>query len=265
MVRIAFLCSGQLRKSSLTIDDDSDERILHSFREHLFNEELRALCEYDVFMSTDPKLHIAKTQEFFGEHLKNIHMYETGYYLHDVHIETPPFERATNRPYHFEGKYVAKGNLYQAYRMLDVHNLLTDHMNKTDTEYDLVVRLRPDGRFLQSLLPHLKDILAHPDIHIITFQDQCIIGRPGIMKAMMRGLETNYCFYKQPLGKRGDWNFCMMRNEQYFDCFTDMYCTWAPEMQFTCLLLDYCYRKNIDTAKALKGYAVEGHIYIGKN
>ena len=81
MVRIAFLCSGQLRKSSLTTDEHSDERVLQSFREHLFNEELRAFCEYDVFMSTDPTLHVAKTQEFFGEHLKNIHMYETGYYL----------------------------------------------------------------------------------------------------------------------------------------------------------------------------------------
>lgn len=261
MVRIAFLFSGLVRKNSLTTDQESDERILESFREHLFNEEFNTNYEYDIFISTD-KLNIETAKEFFGEHLKNVHFYETGYYLNEVHLETPPYDRATKRPYDFEGKYIANGNLYQAYRMLDVHNLLTDYINKTDTTYDLVVRLRLDGRFLQSFLPHFRDILNSPEIHTIAFQDQFIIGRPGIMKAFMRGLETKYCLYKHPLGTRGDWSYCIMSNEQYFNHFEDYYCKWAPEMQGTCLLIDYCYKNRIDLSKALKGDAVQSYVSI---
>jgi hypothetical protein len=261
MVRIAFLFSGLVRKNFLTTDENSDERILDSFRKHLFNEELSNICDYDVFISTD-KLNVSKAQEFFGGHLKNVHFYETGYYLNEVHLETPSFERATKRPFNFEGKHIANGNLYQAYRMLDVHNLLTDYINKTDTNYDLVVRLRLDGYFPQPFLRHFKDIIENPEIHMIAFQDQFMIGRPGIMKALMRGLETKYCLYKSPLGNRGDWEYCIMSNEQYFNYFEDVYCKWAPEMQYTCLILDYCYRNNINLLKALKGYAVEAYVII---
>lgn len=253
MPKIAFLFSGQVRKNSLNPDEPNSETILDSFRTNLFNDEFKTTYDYDVFISTD-KLNIAKAQDFFGDHLKNVHLYETDYYLNQVHIETPQFEKATKRPFQFDGKFIAAGNLYQAYRQLDAHNLLTDYINKTDTNYDLVVRARLDTVLLKPFNQYFKEIIGNPDRQAIAFQDQFVIGRPNIMKAYLRGLETKYCLYKAPLGNPGEWNMFIMSNAQYFKHFYDYYCQWAPEMQSLCLFLDYCYKNNIDTMTALNGY-----------
>jgi hypothetical protein len=253
MPRIAFLFSGQVRKNSLNPDEQTDETILDSFHMNLFNDELKAKYDYDVFISTD-KLNIDKATAFFEGHLKNVHLYETGYYLNQVHLETPPYEKATARSFQFDGKFVANGNLYQSYRQLDAHNLLTDYVNKTDTQYDLLVRIRLDTILLKPFNQHFKEIIENPDIYAIAFQDQFIIGRPAIMKVFLRGLETKYCLYRSPLGNPGDWVNFIMTNEQYFKHFYDHYCQWAPEMQSTCLFLEYCYKNNINTTKALLGY-----------
>lgn len=257
--RIAILFSGQVRNNSLNPDQSLDESILDSFLLYLFNDEFSSLYDYDIFISTD-KLDIEKAQFIFCDHLKNVHFYETGYYLNEVHLETPPFERATNRPFNFEGKYIAKGNLYQAYRQLDAHNLLTDYCNKTNTCYDIVVRARLDMPLKLPFVPYFSEILSNKEIEVITFQDQFIIGRPEIMKAFFRGLETKYALYSQPLGTPGDWSKFIMMNDQYFNNFNDYYCKWAPETQSTCLFLDYCYTNKIDPGKALVGYDRDAHI-----
>ena len=251
--RIAVLFSGQVRKNALNPDDSSDEIILNSQLINLFNDEFNECYDYDIFISTD-KLNIQKAQELFDSHLKNIHFYETGYYLNEVHMETPPYEKVTKKPFNFEGKFVANGNLYQSFRLLDVHNLLIDYCNKTDTQYDLVVRARLDMEFKKSFVPHFREIIENSKIQAIAFQDQFIIGRPEIMKAYMRGLEAKYALYNLPIGNPGDWSMFIMSNEQYFKHFNDYYCKWAPEMQNTCVFLDYCYKKHINPGIALIGY-----------
>ena len=174
--RVAILFSGQMRTNSLN-PTFSDTTILDSLDKYLFNNNFKTTYEYDVFFSVDT-IDLDKTKNFFGEHLKNVHLTETDWYMNPVKNTIPEYT-------FFHDKYL-KSNfrncpsyvyaIYQYYRMYAVYNMCKNYQLEEQIKYDYFVRIRPDIRVMQDIMllfyrfetSHIKISMEHEQICVVT-------------------------------------------------------------------------------------------------
>ena len=201
--RVAILYSGQIRSNSLNPNYSTDNTILESTSNFLLNDEFKSKYEYDVFFSVD-NININKVTAFFGDNLKNIHITETNFYLH-------PIENTISNYEYFYEKYLKTdfqgclnhiNALYQYYRLYCVYNLLYNYQLQTNTTYDYLIRIRPDSRIMQDIMP-LFNILETTNTQIITEHEQLCI-----MKNSMKDLFKLIEYY-------GDYNKSVINNNMY--------------------------------------------------
>ena len=257
--RIAFLYSGEIRSNSLNDTVSNDSSILDTTATYLLNDELKMKYDYDIFISTNT-IDVSAACAYFGEPLKNIHLYEKKFYLQPVQKEIPDYETFRRRyaTYNYEGKWVAKGNLWQMYRILDVANIMEQYVASTNTSYDLIVRCRLDTPFKSSMIHLFDEMIANPNVQAIAISDIYIMGRPAIMNHYLHALENNYMLYK-----KGNHTFdrFIMDHRRYSTCDEFGY-RFSPEVQISETFFQYCIANNIEIASALKGYDQEPYLYI---
>jgi len=257
--RIAFLYSGEIRSNSLNDTVSNNSLILDTTSTYLLNDELRTKYNYDIFISTNT-IDISAAYVYFGESLKNIHLYEKKFYQKPVEKEIPEYEifRQRYATYNYDGKWVSKGNLWQMYRILDVANLMENYIASTNTSYDLIVRCRLDTPFKSSVIPLLDELIANSSLQATAISDLYIIGKPSIMNHYLHVFENNYMLYK-----KGKYTFdrFIMDHPTYSTCDEFGY-RFSPEVQISETFFQYCIENNIDIASALKGYDQEPYLYI---
>ena len=165
-----------MRANSLNPSFIKDNIILDATKKHLLNNDFINKYDYDVFFSVD-SIDVQKATDFFGENLKNIHLTEKNWYL-----RTPKESITDYSIYHkkflandFKGKETHETGVYQYYRLYCAYNMMKEYQTETNTTYDFVVRIRPDIRLMQNVMP-LFNILEKTDCLILSEHEQlCIV------------------------------------------------------------------------------------------
>lgn len=257
MKKVAILFSGQIRSNQLNDQLQNDSLVNDSIQKFFLNEEFKQKYEYDIFISTDT-LNIEKTKEFFGNNLKNIHLYEKGFYLHTLEDKIPSFDdfKKIYDIYDYQGKYISPGNLMQMYRILDACSL----MEAKNISYDCIVRCRLDTVFKQSLVP-LFDELLNPEsvLECIALTDQFILGKKEIMTHYLHTFAERYMKYRRT---KQDFDYFIMDSKKYYQEGNEHWWLFSPELQQSECFFEYCNQNNLVVKKVLKGYNHEDWLYI---
>lgn len=175
--RIAILYSGGMRANGLNPDYNADNIILNATNDFFLNKEFKEKYNYDVFFSTDV-IDIDKAINFYGNHLKNIHIDEKKWCLYPIDKKLPEYS-------YFYDKYIERTpfnsfdthihTVHQFYRMYWVYNLAKDYEIKNNLHYDYFIRIRPDSRLTQNLMP-LFDLIEKYNIKIFLEHEHiCVI------------------------------------------------------------------------------------------
>ena len=89
--RIAILYSGQMRSNSLSDGYINDNVILDETKKFFLNKQFNEKYDYDVFFSVD-NINTEKATQFFGEHLKNIHITETNWFMNPIQYNLADYQ-----------------------------------------------------------------------------------------------------------------------------------------------------------------------------
>ena len=129
--RVAILYSGQTRANSLSTKSTCDTVILDSTLIYFLNDYFKSRYDYDVFFSVDD-IDIEKSKTFFGEHLKNIHITETDWFMEPIENKIFPFSNYYNKyiTLNFQNCISYEQHLYQYYRMYCCYLLADDYEKK---------------------------------------------------------------------------------------------------------------------------------------
>lgn len=231
--RVAILITGQTRSNSLNPNFTKNTVVLDSFTQHIFNNEFKSKYDYDIFMSVDV-IDNDKANQYFGSHLKNIHITETNEYLHPVCINIPNYDSLYKSMQNIDhgGCVSYINNTYQHYRLLCAYHMMLDYQSSTGINYDYIFRIRPDSRFMQNVCG-LFHILDNSNIMYITEHDHILLFKYelhtvcelvkhfGTYNASMREKDFVYRFYPR-------------NKAEVFDDRTLIFC---PEKQY----MDYVY------------------------
>ena len=174
--RVCILLSGQMRSNGLNSNYTSDNIILESIEKYFLNEKFKKDYDYDVFISTDT-IDLNKATIFFGEeHLKNICINEDNWYLKNIEKNIESFEYYKNEYLKIDitGYIDYSYTLFMIYRLLTVYNLMLNYQIETKTNYDYVVKLRPDSE-LTNDINELFNILETTNKKIISEHDHFVI------------------------------------------------------------------------------------------
>uniref|UniRef100_A0A6C0KSS5 Uncharacterized protein n=1 Tax=viral metagenome TaxID=1070528 RepID=A0A6C0KSS5_9ZZZZ len=179
-MKIAILLSGQLRKNGFNINNDHSNDILESWNQFLFTQEFRKNNTFDIYISTDENSYnINKIQDFFGNNSKII-------IAQDVEPGIIGFTKESlKRPNRYpkssdndisDLSYYSRP-IWQWYRLY----LAWYSMNKTNIEYDIIIRLRPDTIFLSSCESIFNNIIINNDVELYMCWDIFAVGKKYIM------------------------------------------------------------------------------------
>lgn len=231
-----------MRANSLNPHYTNDNIILEATSKYFINDEFKNKYEYDVFFSVD-SIDIGKAICYFGEeHLKNIHITETDWFLYPIE------DNLLNNYSHYHNEYLLNNDfkncdnhiqaLYQYYRMYHSYNLLENHKQKNNIEYDYLVRIRPDIRLMQDIMP-LFHILETTNKKIIMEHEQLCILKYDLRD--MFKLINYYGFFKTQINENIFKHFI----KQPSDMLIDEICRFCPEKQFIEYLYYIIKNKNL--------------------
>lgn len=169
MKRVAILYAGQTRCNSLNSAYTQDDFIVESTKKYLLNDAFKETYDYDVFFSVDT-MDVQKARDLFGDHLKNIHLTETNWFMNPIDKPILSYQGFYDKYCSTDFKHCDKHihGLYQYYRLYCVYQLL-------EADYDYFVRIRPDLRLMMDLMP-LFHRLESEKLHLIMEHDHLFIA-----------------------------------------------------------------------------------------
>jgi len=243
---IIFLFSGNARTSPFNLDvSKRNNSILQSYNDYLFTEEFKSLYNYKVYITADD-VHLRDTIDYFTpNHIRNIHILDTGFYLNPIEHKTKNvdfyLEKYNNKNFENCSKY--ENSIYQHHKILDCYNLF-----RNDKETALfIIRIRLDVIIEKNILDILNLFKSDPELQTYCSWDFMSVGKPDIMNCYCTGLENNYGNYSY---KTNVPRFLPIMHD-YND--TDrIRWTYAPERQLFEMLFEYCNNNNLDINKSIK-------------
>jgi hypothetical protein len=231
--RVAILYSGQMRSNSLNSNSNKDDIILQSTSNYFLTDDFKEKYDYDVFFSVD-NIDIDAAKQYFGENLKNINITESDYYMTPIDDKILPYEYFHNKylnSYNFLGFNNHIQALYQYYRMYNAFNLCKNYKKEMNINYDYLVRIRPDIRIMQNVMP-LFELLETGGKKIIMEHEQlCILD--SSLEDMFEFINY-YGNFTEPMGKNWDIYRSLTRTGVHYE---NQITLFAPEKQF----IDYIY------------------------
>ena len=241
--RVGIIYSGQTRSNSLNPNYNNDNIILDATSKFFLNNEFKDRYDYDVFFSVDI-INFSKAKEYFGENLKNIHITETNWYMYPIEEIIPEFNYFHNKflQIDFQNLPNHEHGFYQYYRMFCAYKLLKDYQQKNNITYDYLVRIRPDIRLMQDIMP-LFNILENINKEIILEHEQLCILKYDLEELF--NFVYFYGYYKNPVEPKNIILFKHFVHENYLHSFVSDGCTkLAPERQFGEYLNEVILKKN---------------------
>jgi hypothetical protein len=248
--KIAFFLCGEARCNPLSFRKNITPETLESFTKYIFTDEFKSKYDYTIYISAD-NVHLENTTEYFGkEHITNIHLLDTDYYLKPVQDRLP-------NQWHFLEAYNQHPNpkqyrryptsVLQHYKLLDAFNMYQND----PYECDYIVRMRFDCIFHKDILDVLTTFQANPDQQIVASSDHFAVGKPNIMQT--------YCSLL--LHKFGTYTFDsnITYPVQVYNGYsdlpndTDVSWTYAPEVQLFEGLFEYCKTQSLDIDRTMLG------------
>jgi hypothetical protein len=236
--RVGIIYSGQMRSNSLNSDYKEDNIILEYTSKHFLNTEFQEKYDYDVFFSVDT-IDISKAKEYFKDHLQNVHITESNWYLNEIEEKIPEFASFYDKylQIDFQGYTNHSHLLYQYYRIFCGYKLLKDYEKKENICYDYLIRIRPDLIIMQDIMP-LLDILETTTKQIIMEHEHLYILTRDFEKVFH--LIEYYGIYREPLNSI-DTNII----QHFFQkevLYADHIMQFSPEQQ----LIQHIYQMTLD-------------------
>ena len=236
--RVGIIYSGQMRSNSLNPDYKEDTVILESTIKHLLNPEFEEKYNYDVFFSVDT-IDIPKAKEYFKDHLQNVHLTESDWYMYKIEETIPDFSSFYDNYLQIDFKgYVNHSHaLYQYYRMFCGYKLLKDHETKENKYYDYLIRIRPDLIIMQDIMPLLNILETTTKKIIMEHEQLCILTRD--FEKVFHLIEY-YGIYNERFDPKNS-----MRIKHFFQnkiLFGDDIMVYSPEKQF----IEHIYQISLD-------------------
>jgi len=227
--RVAILYSGEMRSNSLNPNYINDTIILDATTKYLLNDEFKNKYDFDVFICAD-NIDLKKATIFFGKaNLKNIYLDTKNWYLNQIETNIPSYE-------HFYDNYCKidfkncmshkRNTISQFYKLYSAYNLMLNYQKKHGVKYDYLIRIRPDSRIMQNIMP-LFNILETSNKKIIAEHDQFFILKyeyQDIFKLV------EYCgTYNEDVNLKSNLYMYLMQHGNLYS--NDILC-FAPEKQF---------------------------------
>ena len=226
--RIGILYSGQLRGSSINKYFKKDNIILDSTTNFLLNDEFKKMFDFDVFFSVDDCLDIDKAKDYFGENLKNIHITETDWYMHPIqnkiHNFSYYFDNYSNIDFQNYENHIHA--IYQYYRMYCCYNMLKNYEKENNIKYDYLIRIRPDIRLMQNVMPIFHLLESTNKQVFIEHEQLCIMKYE--LQDIFKLIET-YGKYNKSIHCKESIYYYITAGEQLA---TDNIMRFCPEKQF---------------------------------
>jgi hypothetical protein len=119
------------------------EIITKLWDDFFFTENFKANYDYDIFISTDD-INLTNVYNYFGFNLKNIHLFNSGYYSKKIENDIPPIEDYFNK-YNlndFSNFSRYNNSIHQYYKLFDAYNLLKKYKLENNVNYDIIIRAR---------------------------------------------------------------------------------------------------------------------------
>ncbi len=229
--RVGIIYSGQMRANSLNPYYTNDNIILEATQKYLLNDEFKNKYDYDVFFSVDD-INEVNAKEFFGDNLKNIHITEIDYYMSPIDENIPSYE-------YFHNNYLINTNrfndynrhihaVYQYYRMYCSYKLLKNYQKRTNTKYDILIRIRPDIRLMQNVVPLIDIIESGQKTIIMEHEQLCILD---YKLENMFNLIEKYGTYQKHIDDKIDIYLSFLTSGNSLS--SDYIMRFCPEKQFT--------------------------------
>jgi hypothetical protein len=243
--KVVFLFSGNARSSPFTTElEKRSKLILDSYNKFIFTEDFKENYDYEVYITAD-NIHLQDTIQFFSDnHIKNIHLLDTDYYL-STKPNTKQVEyyltKYNNKDWTKYDKY--ENSIHQHYKILDCYKLAKE--NHAIEHADYIVRIRLDA-IIHKDITEVISMFNNKDLKIVIDWDFFALGTPDIMEWYCTGLENNYgnYNYKVPVPE----NLPVMHDYSVVD---KKRWTYAAERQLFEMLYDYCHKHKLDVNKTI--------------
>jgi len=252
--RVAILYSGNMRSNSLNPSFTKDNIILESTKKHLLNNDFINKYDYDVFFSVD-SIDIQKAIDFFGENLKNIHLTEQNWFLKEPKESITDYSIYYNKflSNDFEGKPTHQHGVYQYYRLYCAYNLMKDYQTATYIKYDFIIRIRPDIRLMQNVMP-LFNILEKTDCLICSEHEQLCIVKYELHE-MFDFIKYIGSYNESISAKSYIYNHYVRKEDGGQFPIDDNFLMYSPEKQFVDNVYYFILKLNKDFNKSFIGIA----------
>lgn len=241
--KVVFLFSGNARSSPFTLEKEKrSSAILESYNKYLFTDSFKEKYDYEVYITAD-NIHLEDTIQYFSEnHIKNIHLLDSDYYL-TTNSETKNIEYYLNKYNEKDWSQHQKheGSIHQHYKILDCYELA-----KNVPHSDYIVRIRLDVLMQKNIEELIQEIDKNPDLEIVIDWDYFALGKPGIMEWYCTGLENNYGNYKYDVPVPD--TLPVMKDYGRDD---KQRWTYSAERQLFEMLYDYCHQRKLDINKTI--------------
>ena len=243
MKNIIFIFSGTARTSPFNNNHEKRRmEILDSYNKFIFTDKFKSLYKYKVYISTD-NINLEDTINYFSsDNIGNIYLQDTDYYLKNISNKIPNishfldiFDKRYDTNY-----YKWTNSVFVWYKILSCYNLFR---NDDVENYDYIIRLRMDVKFIENILDILELFIQKPETEIIMDWAEFAIGKPNIMNIYCTGLENNYGNYKNLLNISNP-----LIDFNNLDIYMWMY---APERQLFEMLCEYFINNNLDVYKVI--------------
>lgn len=247
MKSICFLFSGQARVSPFSIKKNKrNQDILSTYTNYIFSDEFKSKYKYKIYISTDI-INVEDVLEYFSnKNIGNIHLLDTDYYFKNISERIKPVSYYLNdyEKKDFLGCRPFSKGINQHHKILDCYNLMR---NDDIDNFDFVIRLRMDTKYLENILVPLKLFEQDTNLQILMSHDHFAIGKPKIMECYCTGLENNY----------GNYTYNVLVPSKLpimYPTKDKLRWTYAPERQLFEMLFEYCNLNNLDINKTIRSY-----------
>jgi len=253
--KVAIVFSGQSRCNPLSHPPHiaMQEIITKSYVDFFFTENFKAKYDYDIFISTDD-IHLTNAYNFFGLNLKNIHLFNTGYYSTKIENDIPPIEDYFNK-YNlndFSNFQKYDNSIYQYYKLFDAYNLLKNYKLKNNVNYDFIIRSRLDTKYQNNITDYLTFLEENEKCKMFGHWDFFAVGRADIMDIYCSAIDNNYGTYFNPT--RNNSVHSLISCGAYNNLLNEQAFVWkfAPEIQLFEILFEYCDKNNLIIDETIK-------------
>jgi hypothetical protein len=239
--KIVFLFSGNARTSPFTVDKEKrSQAILDSYNQYIFTESFKEKYDYEVYITSD-NIHLQDTIQYFSKnHIKNIHLLDSEYYL-THNSDTKNIEYYLNqynqKDWSQHQKY--EGSIHQHYKILDCYELAKKDNSLQNCDY--IVRIRLDVVLQKSIEEVIQLLETSPALKIVIDWDFFALGTPPIMEWYCTGLEHNYGNYQYNVPVP---DTLPVMNDYGRD--DKKRWTYSAERQLFEMLYDYCHQHKLD-------------------